>query len=201
MCIRDSLAQGAKQMATHKVIVKRLAAIENFGSMDILCSDKTGTLTEGQVHVEATLDAYGRPSERVALYACINASYESGYLNPIDEAIRKERPFDLASYEKLDEVPYDFIRKRLSILVAHDSQNLMVTKGALHNVLEVCQDVAGDHDQHVPLDTLRADIQAQFERLSQSGFRTLGLAYRDLGKMCIRDSASATCVRDGFWSG
>jgi Mg2+-importing ATPase len=125
--ISINLAQGAKQMAKHKVIVKRLAAIENFGSMNVLCSDKTGTLTEGQVYVEAMLDARGNPSDTVALYACLNASYESGYLNPIDAAIRTVRPFDLAAYQKLDEVPYDFIRKRLSILVAHDAQHVMIT--------------------------------------------------------------------------
>ncbi len=179
--ISINLAQGAKQMAKHKVIVKRLAAIENFGSMNVLCSDKTGTLTEGQVHVEAMLDARGNPSDTVALYAGFNASYESGYLNPIDAAIRTNRPFDLAAYQKLDEVPYDFMRKRLSILVAHDAQHLMITKGALQNVLDVCDQAEGENGQLAPLATLQPAIQAKFEELSQAGFRTLGLAYRDTG--------------------
>ncbi len=156
--ISINLAQGAKQMAKHKVIVKRLAAIENFGSMNVLCSDKTGTLTEGQVHVEATLDATGNPSDTVALYACLNATYESGYLNPIDESIRKDRQFDLAAYQKLDEVPYDFIRKRLSMLVTHDSHRLMITKGALRNVLEVCDHAEVENGQLVRLETMKPRI-------------------------------------------
>ncbi len=197
--ISINLAQGAKQMAKHKVIVKRLAAIENFGSMNVLCSDKTGTLTEGQVHVEAMLDAHGNPSDTVALYACLNATYESGYLNPIDEAIRKAHPFDLAAYQKLDEVPYDFIRKRLSILVAHDSQHLMITKGALHNVLAVCDQAERENGQLVPLETVQPGIQAKFEALCQAGFRTLGLAYRDTGAdATIRKESEAAMTFLGF---
>lgn len=193
-----NLAQGAKQMAKHKVIVKRLAAIENFGSMDVLCSDKTGTLTEGQVHVEATLDATGKPSDTVARYACLNATYESGYLNPIDAAIRKERPFDMAAYQKLDEVPYDFIRKRLSVLVAHDTKHLMITKGALHNVLAVC-DQAEVGDQLVPLASVQPRIQVKFAELSQAGFRTLGLAYRDTGTTTtISKDSEAAMIFAGF---
>ena len=100
-----------------KVIVKRLASIENFGSMNVICSDKTGTLTEGIVHLQSALDVEGAPSEKVLLYAYLNAFYETGFTNPIDEAIRTHRQFDLSGYQKLDEIPYDFLRKRLSILV------------------------------------------------------------------------------------
>ncbi len=125
-------------MAASKVIVKRLSAIENFGSMNVLCSDKTGTLTEGTVQINAALDVEGNESERVLFMAYINASYESGYLNPIDQAIRDNRPFDLSGYRKLNEIPYDFIRKRLSILVEHGQSRMLVTKGALQKVLEVC---------------------------------------------------------------
>ncbi len=192
--ISINLAHGAKQMAKQKVIVKRLAAIENFGSMNVLCSDKTGTLTEGQVHVEATLDVQGNPSETVARYAYINATYESGYVNPIDEAIRKHQPFDLSAYQRLDEVPYDFLRKRLSILVAHETQNLMITKGALHNVLEVCDQAEGEAGQLVPLETVAATIQATFAARSQDGFRTLGLAYRDMGSETTISKSSETAM-------
>ena len=197
--ISINLAHGAKQMAKHKVIVKRLAAIENFGSMDVLCSDKTGTLTEGQVHLEATLDAAGNPSDMVSLYACLNATFQSGYTNPIDQAIRTERPFDLAAYQKLDEVPYDFIRKRLSVLVLHASHHLMITKGALHNVLAVCDQVRLDDGQLVSLATLQPQIQAKFEELSGQGFRTLGLAYRDTGTtITISKDAEAAMIFLGF---
>ncbi|NTW96932.1 MAG: magnesium-translocating P-type ATPase [Oscillochloris sp.] len=192
--ISINLAQGARRMAKHKVIVKRLAAIENFGSMDVLCSDKTGTLTEGEVHVEAMLDIEGAPSETVALYAYLNASYESGYLNPIDAAIRSARSFDLAGYQKLDELPYDFLRKRLSVLVAHGAHRLMITKGALHNVLEVCQQAVLADGQLVPLASVQPRIEAQFEVLSQRGLRTLGVAYRDTGEQTTIKLASETAM-------
>lgn len=197
--ISINLAQGARQMAKHKVIVKRLAAIENFGSMDVLCADKTGTLTEGEVHVEAMLDVGGNLNETVAFYAYLNATYESGYLNPIDAAIRSARTFDLAGYQKLAELPYDFLRKRLSVLVAHGAQRLLITKGALENVLEVCgQAVLGD-GRLVPLASVRPQIKAQFASLSERGLRTLGLAYRDTGEeTTISMAAEGAMVFLGF---
>ena len=139
--ISINLSHGAKRMAQKKVIVKRLASIENFGSMNVICSDKTGTLTEGTVHLQSALDVEGTPSDKVLLHAYLNAFYETGFTNPIDEAIRTYRQFDLSGYQKQDEIPYDFLRKRLSILVSHDNTNLMVTKGALLNVLAVCSSV------------------------------------------------------------
>jgi Mg2+-importing ATPase len=126
--ISINLAHGAKRMALKKVIVKRLAAIENFGSMDVLCCDKTGTLTEGVVRLHSAIDVEGKESERVLFHAYLNAMFESGFLNPIDEAIRRHRVFDLGGYRKLDEEPYDFVRKRLSIFVAHGDRCIMVTK-------------------------------------------------------------------------
>jgi P-type Mg2+ transporter len=114
--ISINLAHGAKKMAEKKVIVKRLASIENFGSMNIICSDKTGTLTEGLIKVESAMDVSGVVSDKAFLYAYINAFYETGFTNPIDEAILNYRKPNLEEYQKLGEIPYDFIRKRLSIL-------------------------------------------------------------------------------------
>ncbi len=124
-----NLAHGARRMAERKVIVKRLASIEDFGSMNVLCSDKTGTLTEGVVRVHSAIDFEGNPSEKARFYAFLNACYESGFANPIDEAIRADRPFDLTGYRKLDEVPYDFLRKRLSILVERNGRPLLRDQG------------------------------------------------------------------------
>src|SRR5512144_804306 len=118
--ISINLSHGAKRMAQVKVIVKRLASIENFGSMNVICSDKTGTLTEGVVHLQSAMNVAGAPSDKVLLYAYLNAFYETGFTNPIDEAIRTYRHFDVSGYHKRDEIPYDFLRKRLSILVSHD---------------------------------------------------------------------------------
>ena len=179
--ISINLAHGAKRMAQVKVIVKRLASIENFGSMNVICSDKTGTLTEGIVHLQSALDVEGTPSEKVLLYAYLNAFYETGFTNPIDEAIRTHRSFDLSGYQKTDEIPYDFLRKRLSILVAHEETHLMVTKGALANVLAVCSAAETETGTIVDIAAVRDRIQQHFEEFSSQGFRTLGVAYRKMG--------------------
>jgi Mg2+-importing ATPase len=168
-------------MAQKKVIVKRLSSIENFGSMNVICSDKTGTLTEGIVQLQSALDVDGNESEKVLLQAYINAFYETGFTNPIDEAIRNHKQFDLSGYKKQDEIPYDFIRKRLSILVSHDDGHLMVTKGALQNVLDVCSSVETKDGKIVNIATNLDQIQKHFEEFSRKGFRTLGIAYKNMG--------------------
>jgi Mg2+-importing ATPase len=178
--ISINLAHGAKRMALAKVIVKRLASIENFGSMNVLCSDKTGTLTEGVVKLHSALNVDGQESEKALLYAFLNASYETGFMNPIDEAIRKHRPLDLSGYMKLDEVPYDFIRKRLSILISKGDTHLMVTKGALSNVFAVCSSAEIAEGRIVDIATVKEQVRQQFEEFSRKGFRTLGVAYKDV---------------------
>ena len=114
--ISINLSHGAKRMADQKVIIKRLASIENFGSMNVLCCDKTGTLTKGTVILQSALDILGQPNDKVLFYAYLNSYYETGFNNPIDEAVKSYRPFDLSGYQKQDEIPYDFSRKRLSTL-------------------------------------------------------------------------------------
>jgi Mg2+-importing ATPase len=179
--IAVNLAHGAKRMAKDKVIVKRLASIENFGSMDILCCDKTGTLTEGLVQVDSYEDAEGSASEKVLHYAYLNAVYESGFTNPIDAAIRAYRDFNLTDCEKVDEIPYDFVRKRLSILVAHGATRLLITKGAVKNVCDICSTAELAGGRIVNLDVVGASIQRRLEDLGASGLRALAVAYRDLG--------------------
>jgi Mg2+-importing ATPase len=179
--ISVNLAHGAKNMALKKVIVKRLSSIENFGSMNVLCSDKTGTLTEGVVRLRSTLDVDGNDSEKVLLFACINSFYETGFINPIDEAIRSYRRFDLSEYKKLDEEPYDFVRKRLSVLVSRGEKHLMITKGALQNVLAACSTAEMSGGEVVELSKVRELIQRRFEELSGQGLRTMGVAYREVG--------------------
>jgi Mg2+-importing ATPase len=197
--ISINLAQGAKRMAQEKVIVKRLASIENFGSMNVLCSDKTGTLTEGVVRVHSAVDVDGNESEKVIFYAYLNAFYETGFANPIDEGIRNHRQFDVSGYQKLDEVPYDFIGKRLSILVLKNGTHLMVTKGALQNVLAVCSTIEIAGGTVVDIAAMRERIKERFEELSSKGFRTLGVAYRDVGSdSVIRKEYEAGMTFAGF---
>ena len=169
-----------KKMAKKKVIVKRLASIENFGSMNVICSDKTGTLTEGIVKVESTLDVNGAASDKVFLFAYINASFESGFTNPIDEAIRTFRKIDISGFIKKDEIPYDFLRKRLSISVINNDKHLMITKGALDNIIEVCKSAETSEGTVVDISTVRDGLQKHFEEFSNNGFRTLGIAYKNI---------------------
>ena len=178
--ISINLAHGAKKMAEKKVIVKRLASIENFGSMNVLCSDKTGTLTEGIVKVQSALDVQGADSDKVLLYAYLNAFYETGFTNPIDEAIRNFKPVDMAAYKKQDEIPYDFLRKRLSIVVTKGDEHLMVTKGALSNILEVCTLAETSEGTTVQIASVKDQIEKHFEEFSDQGFRTLGIAYKNI---------------------
>ena len=178
--ISINLAHGAKKMAKNKVIVKRLSSIENFGSMNIICSDKTGTLTEGIVKVESALDIDGISSDKVFLYAYLNAHYQTGFSNPIDESILSSETLDLKEYKKHDEIPYDFLRKRLSIAVKQGDNYLMVTKGALANILEVCSSAEVKENYFVDLALVKDQIQKHFEEFSNLGFRTLGIACKKL---------------------
>ena len=175
--ISINLSHGAKKMAEKKVIIKRLESIENFGSMNVLCSDKTGTLTEGIMHLKSFAGADGNDNEKVLLYAYLNSSFETGYNNPIDTAIRAHRPLDISPYHKLDEVPYDFIRKRLSILVSTKEGNLVISKGTLPNLFSICSQVETSSGI-VDLTGIREKVQAQFDNFNRQGFRVLGLAYR-----------------------
>ena len=190
--ISVNLARGARRMARRQVIVKRLAAIENFGSMDVLCADKTGTLTEGTARISMALGADGQPSARVLQHAYINACFETGFTNPIDAAIRRHGP-ELegegegqrqgeapSGWSKLDEVPFDFGRKRLSILALPpgSEQPLLITKGALAKVLDVCSSAELADGRSVPIASLQTAIEAKYHALSAEGYRLLGVAIR-----------------------
>jgi Mg2+-importing ATPase len=180
--ISITLAHGAQRMAKHGVIVRRLNAIENFGSMDILCTDKTGTLTEGTVLLKDALDVQQRNSASVLRYAYLNAVHQTGLSNPLDDAILafgQKANLDVRAEQKVDEIPYDFIRKRLSVVVA-DGQGArtLITKGALQNVLETCNSVQHE-GKACPLDDAKqAEIMEGFRRWSGQGFRVLGVAVK-----------------------
>ncbi|HEY9448366.1 MAG TPA: magnesium-translocating P-type ATPase [Gemmatimonadaceae bacterium] len=175
-----TLSQGARHMARERVIVRRLASIEDLGGMSILCIDKTGTITEGVVDVHAALDWTGRDSDIVRRYAYLNAAFATSFVNPIDEVLRAERPAGADGYEKVDEVPYDFVRKRQSIAVAREGERLLITKGALSSVLDICAFAENAAGERCPLGDARDAIEARYESLSHDGYRCLGVAYRAL---------------------
>lgn len=187
--ISINLAKGASNMARQSVIVKRLSSIENFGSMNVLCSDKTGTITKGEVILYKALDYEGKENERVFKMAYLNASFESGFTNPIDLAIRNHAQPDITAFAKKDELPYDFIRKRLSILVSGDLRPAgasgapaltLITKGAFEKVLSICRAAEGREGRPVPLEEVKEDLLRQFTALSEEGYRILGIAYKSM---------------------
>lgn len=192
--ISINLAHGARSMSRRQVVVRRLEAIENFGSMSILCSDKTGTLTEGVVKLYSARDARGNECESVLRLAYLNAFYQKGFANPMDQAIRAQQTFDLSRWTRLDEIPYDFSRKRLSILVSEQGQSLLVTKGAFAEVLSLCREVEID-GRIEPIAAHAGEIQARFEEFSRQGLRVLGLASRQLGELTRLSHADEADMR------
>jgi P-type Mg2+ transporter len=178
MIVSVTLANGARAMARKKVIVKHLAAIQNFGSIDVLCSDKTGTITSGHMDLDRYLDSWGESSARVLTLARLNSKNQTGIRSPLDEAILRTPQTDAESgYEKRDEIPYDFERRRLSVVLEHEARRLLITKGAPEGVLE--RTVAAERGgQAMPLDAeLRARCQCTYEELSRKGLRVLAVAY------------------------
>jgi len=176
--ITVNLAQGARKMAKKNVIVKRLNSIENFGSMDVLCSDKTGTLTEGKVEVFKGTDCYQKENKKVLALAKTNAMLQQGFKNPIDEAIASLDIADYKEVKRLDEIPYDFIRKRLTLLVSGEEHSQMVTKGAVNKIIEICSFAEDAEGKQVPISEVKEQLIKTYESFSVEGYRTLGVAYK-----------------------
>ena len=176
--ISVNLSVGARAMAKQQVIVKRLSSIENFGCMNILCSDKTGTITEGKVTLKDALDIEGNHSEKTMKYAWLNATMQQGFKNPIDEAIRNNYKDGEDSFVVQTEIPYDFIRKRLTIQVKNATANFAITKGALNVILGICDMAETANGNIIPIKDKLAAIHNEYATLSAAGFRVLGVAYR-----------------------
>jgi Mg2+-importing ATPase len=197
--ISITLASGARRMAKSGVVVRRLEAIENLGSMDTLCTDKTGTLTEGVVRLDSVLDANGNPSDDVLHWAGLNAGLQTGIPNPLDEAVVKAVGDQAAAgFVKIAEIPYDFVRKRLSVAVRHEGepQDLLICKGAVQSILDVCATVRSGASA-LPLDAARlAAIDTRFRDWSAKGFRVLALAVRrfDRNERYDRDDEKDLCL-------
>ena len=179
-----TLSHGAQRMAKRGVIVRRLNAIANLGSMDVFCTDKTGTLTEGVVRLDGALDAQGRPSKAVLHFAHLNAHFETGLTNPLDAAIdtyAQSAGSDISAEQKVDEIPYDFVRKRLSVVTADArGERTLISKGALDQILSICDNVQS-RDSVQPLDTTtRTAIDTLYSDWSAKGFRVLGVATKSV---------------------
>jgi len=178
-----TLGQGALRMAKQKVIVKHLESIQNFGSIDTLCSDKTGTLTSGETQLEGYLDLQEKTSDRVLLFSYLNSSYETGIRSPLDEAILQHGSVDITGYSKAGEIPFDFERRCLSVIVRHENELLLITKGAPESILHLCSayEVNGERKA---LDGVDGEVRTKFvqiyQDLSSQGYRVLAVAYRPI---------------------
>jgi Mg2+-importing ATPase len=182
MIITVTLAQGAKRMRRKKVLVKQLAAIEDFGSVDILCTDKTGTLTEGEIVLDRRVDFQGKDNENVLQLIYLNSRFEAGIKSPLDDAILKHEPPSIAGYDKVDEIPFDFNRKRLSVVVREADDYLLITKGEAEGVFAVCETVTIDGVPQPLDDGRRAEAESTLQKLSADGYRVLGVAVRKVEK-------------------
>jgi len=180
MILSINLARGATAMSKKGVIVKRLASIQNFGSMDVLCADKTGTLTENRVTVILHVDMEGKESGKVFLYSLLNSRHQTGLRSPLDEAILKHEEVNIDRYQRIDEIPFDFIRKRLSVVVAENQETLLITKGAPEEIVRVISHYELDGEIHDLKDETRSKIEREYRDLSSQGFRVLGVSYRKM---------------------
>lgn len=178
-----TLAKGAQRMAQAGVIVRHLNAIENLGSMDVLCTDKTGTLTRGVVQLDGALDVTGQADPGVLHLAWLNAHLQSGLRNPLDDAIvAAASPLQPNDCHKIDEIPYDFTRKRLSVLVREGDAGPLqtITKGALDSVLDICSWVRNGSPEKPLDDTTLGAIRERYAQWSAKGYRVLGLASKTM---------------------
>jgi Mg2+-importing ATPase len=184
MVVTANLARGAVAMARHKVIVKRLNAIQNLGAMDILCADKTGTLTEDRIVLERHLDIRGREDVRVLEHAYLNSYYQTGLKNLLDRAIldhvELEHELHVArDYAKVDEIPFDFVRRRMSVIIEREhQQHLLICKGAVEELLEICTAVEEDREVAPLADDVRKQVLALAQSLNENGLRVVAVAYR-----------------------
>ncbi|WP_440949334.1 magnesium-translocating P-type ATPase [Methanosphaerula subterraneus] len=180
MILSLNMTKGAIAMSAKGAIVKHPESIQNFGSMDVLCTDKTGTLTDNRIALIKHLDPDGNDNEKVLLFSYINSYFHTGLKNPLDEAIIAFQPEDTGKYQKIDEIPFDFIRRRTSVAVSGASGHLLITKGAPEETLAICTSVERDGAVTRLTDADREEILGLYKKQSRDGFRTLAVCYRTL---------------------
>ena len=200
MIVTVTLARSAMELSRRKVIVKRLTAIHDLGAMDVLCTDKTGTLTEATIKLVRTIDGRGAESERAYAYAFVNSRFESGMKSPLDQAILAAHPFDMTAWRKIDEVPFDFERRRVSVLVEHDAKRRLIVKGAPEELMRLSARYEDKDGEEQALDAeTRRTFEATLDALGAQGFRALGIASR--GVDASHETAAITDESDLVFSG
>lgn len=189
MIVAVTLARGAVRMARKKVIVKHLAAMQNFGSMDVLCTDKTGTLTRGEMVLDKQLGPTGQPSERVLLLGYLNSANATGIKSPLDQAILQCEAPDISAYRKLDEMPFDYERRRMSLVMEGDGKRLLITKGAPEGVLALCRALEIDGQEQSLQDENQRRCTETYRELNRQGYRVLAVAYRQVDEQPVYRAA------------
>ncbi len=175
-----AMSAGAKRMLVKKVIVKKLNSIQNLGEINLLCTDKTGTITEGEIKIAGLVNSSGIEDEFVKQLSIWNATFETGYANPIDEALKKLKVDRVIPVQKIDEVPYDFIRKRLSIVIKTSEGNLLISKGAFREILECCTKIRLDNNETTAIQSHRSALEIQFTGYAKKGLRAIGICYKNI---------------------
>jgi P-type Mg2+ transporter len=182
MIVTVNLAKGALTMAKKKVIVKRLPSIQNFGAIDILCTDKTGTLTQDRVVLEQHVDILGHTSEEVLNYAYLNSYFQTGLRNLIDRSVLEYVELDTEQCRLVDELPFDFQRRRMSVVVEYEQDHVLICKGAVEEIYSCCSRYQIDNEVYPLIDMIRGDLFEEVEKLNRDGFRVLGIAYREFSR-------------------
>ncbi len=191
MIVTVNLSKGALMMSSKKVIVKRLNSIQNLGAMDVLCTDKTGTLTQDRIILEKHVDVTNRESEDVLRYAYMNSFYQTGLRNLLDKAILAHSDLDVErSCRKVDEIPFDFVRRRMSVVIDYEGDHVLICKGAVEEIFSVCNRYQVDEAVYPLIDMLKKDLLEEYESLSADGYRVLAVAYRDFSTAKENFSAS-----------
>ena len=180
MIVAVNLSKGALAMSKKKAIVKKLNSIQNLGSMDVLCTDKTGTLTLDQVVLEKYCDVVGNENEDVLKFACINSFYQTGLKNLLDKAITNHKSIDVSGFRKVDEIPFDFSRRIMSVVVEMDGQNRLISKGAPEEIFKRCTHYQLDDEINEIDDLILSDLKEEYDKLSSDGFRVLAVSSRDV---------------------
>jgi len=174
-----NLSSGAIRMSKKGTIVKKLSSIQNFGSMDVLCVDKTGTLTQNKITLVKYVDVNGKEDEKVLLYSYLNASYQTGMKNPLDEAIIEYKKLDISNFKKIDEIPFDYVRRRVSVVVENNGKRILITKGAFESIISICDRAVIDGNEVEISEEVRKKIENTYREISSQGFRVLGLAIKE----------------------
>jgi Mg2+-importing ATPase len=182
MIVTVNLAKGALAMAKKKVIVKKLPSIQNLGAIDILCTDKTGTLTQDRVVLEHHVDIIGNKNDEVLNYAYLNSYFQTGLKNLLDRAVIEHVDLNVDQCRLVDELPFDFQRRRMSVVVEYEGDNVLICKGAVEEIYSCCTHYQIDEEIYPLIDMIRADLFEEVQKLNEEGFRVLGIAYREFSR-------------------